>query len=288
MRPKQLGTEEDEETTDICVDGNGNIFVTGYTKGDLDGHASEGHFDFFIVQYNSSGELISTRLSGSDDWDEAHGIAADSSGNHFLAGFSEGDLYGESNSGKDDLFIIKYNPAFEWIQLSGTSGNDDAFSVDVDVSGNVYIAGETTGSLHGNSNAGYADLFVVMFDYAGNRLWTEVWGSDEYDGATDVAVDKSYDVYVAGSTLGSLTGHSNAGTEGISYDFFLIKINNEGYRRWSQQIGTRGDDEAFGIAFDSAGYVYVTGYTEGSIDRKTNQGGADVFIMKFDSSGAKQ
>ena len=52
---KQLGTTESDFGLDVTTDSSGNIYVTGETKGGLDGNLNSGKSDIFLVKFNSSG-----------------------------------------------------------------------------------------------------------------------------------------------------------------------------------------------------------------------------------------
>jgi len=52
---KQLGTSLGDLGYGVTVDSADNIYVTGITSGGLDGNASAGSSDLFVVKYNSSG-----------------------------------------------------------------------------------------------------------------------------------------------------------------------------------------------------------------------------------------
>jgi len=54
-RTKQLGTSSKDYGTSVTTDSSGNIYVTGYTEGGLDGNTNSGESDIFLVKYNSSG-----------------------------------------------------------------------------------------------------------------------------------------------------------------------------------------------------------------------------------------
>ena len=57
----------------------------------------------------------------------------------------------------------------------------------------------------------------------------------------------------------------------------------------TKQLGVSGaDTEAYGVAVDSSGNVYVAGYTNGGLDGNTLTGVYDFFVTKYDSSGNKQ
>ena len=53
------------------------------------------------------------------------------------------------------------------------------------------------------------------------------------------------------------------------------------------QLGTSSSDVANGVATDSSGNVYVTGYTKGGLVG-TNAGIYDLFVVKYNSDGVRQ
>ena len=155
-----------------------------------------------MVKYNSSGTKEWTEQLGSESTDTANGVATDSSGNVYLGGVTKGRLNGKSNSGRTDIFVIKYNSSGtrKWTKLLGTAQNDLANGVSIDSSGNFYVAGVTYKNLDGNTTAGSADLFVAKYNSSGTKQWTKQMGTEEYDEASGVANDSSGNFYVVGGT----------------------------------------------------------------------------------------
>jgi len=272
---RQLDISNYDQANGVATDSSGNVYVTGNTA-----HPSGG--SIFVVKYDSAGVKKWTQQLGTTETDVANGIATDSSGNVYVTGTTHwyGALDNNTNAGKYDLFVIKYDSAGvkKWTQQLGTTETDEAFGIATDSSGNVYVTGFTEGALEG-SNAGNKDLFVVKYDSGGNKQWTQQLGTSEFDVARGVATDSNGNVYVTGATFGSLEG-----TPAGSQDIFVVKYDSAGDQKWIQQLGTSCDDVARGIATDSSGNVYVTGYTGGAPDG-SNAGNEDIFVVKYDSAG---
>ena len=245
----------------------------------------------FLVKYDSEGIEQWSDQIGAPEYDgcadlgggcsivpqeSGNGVAVDTLDNIYVTGFTGGGLGDNTNAGGNDLFLIKYNDdgSREWTQQIGTSANEYGTAVATDSSNNIYITGFTGGDLDG-SNAGSNDLFVVKYDSAGNRKWTEQLGTSLEDYAVGIATDSSGNVYVTGYTEGALDG-SNAGAQ----DIFVVKYDSAGVKQWTKQLGTSSSDDARGIATDSSGNVYVTGSTLGALEG-TNAGVRDLFVMKL-------
>jgi hypothetical protein len=192
---RQMGTSYNDYAYDITTDSSGNVYVTGYTAGALDG-SNAGSHDVVVVKYDNDGNEQWTKQLGTSSHDGATGIATDSSGNVYVTGYTTGSL-GGSNDGSLDIFVVKYDSggAKQWTKQLGTSQTDHAHGIATDSSGNVYVTGNTSGDLDG-SNAGSYDLFVVKYDSGGAKQWTKQLGTSDYDYAHDIATDSSGNVYV--------------------------------------------------------------------------------------------
>jgi len=270
----------------VATDSSGNVYVTGGTKGGLDGNTSAGNTDLFVVKYNSSGTKQWTKQLGSSGLDSANGITIDSSGNVYVTGVTFGGLDWNTSAGANDLFVVKYNSngTKEWTKQLGSASSDYANGVATDSSGNVYVAGVTYGGLDGNSNNVNADLFVVKYNSSGTKQWTKQFGTSSTDLADGVATDSSGNVYVVGYTYGGLDGNTNTGAS----DIFVVKYNSSGTKQWTKQMGSSSRDYDYGVATDSSRNVYVSGDTYGGLDGNTSAGNADLFVVKYNSSGTKQ
>jgi predicted esterase len=274
---------------DISVDSSGNSYVTGYTRGSLDGQGLTGLSDVFVVKYNSSGTKQWTRqLGASGKYTYGQDISVDSSGNSYVTGQTNGSLDGQETTGLYDVFVVKYNSSGtkQWTRQLGASANTWGKGISIDSSGNSYVTGYTHGSLDGQGLTGYEDVFVVKYDSSGTKQWTRQLGAS---GAStcgmDISVDSSGNSYVTGYTQGSLDEQEITGL----YDVFVVKYDSSGTKQWTRQLGASGTDTyGQGISVDSSGNSYVTGDTRGSLDGQETTGSYDVFVIKYDSSGTKQ
>ncbi|HQN74235.1 MAG TPA: SBBP repeat-containing protein, partial [bacterium] len=141
--------------------------------------------------------------------------------NIFVTGYTYGSLDGNTSAGNYDIFLTKWNSdgAKEWTKQWGTSSGDYAQSVAVNSSGNIFVTGYTAGSLDGNTNAGGGDIFLTKWNSDGTKQWTKQWGTSSDESGRSVAVDSSGNIFVTGSTQGSLDGNTSAG----GTDIFLTK-----------------------------------------------------------------
>jgi len=282
---KQFGTAANDVSNAISIDGNGNIYIAGYTAGNLDGQLNSGSDDIFLVKYNSAGIKQWTKLLGTAVNESAKGIAIDSSNNVYIAGWTTGNLDGQINSGSSDAFIIKYDSTGNklWTKLFGSASSDFCQGIAIDSSGYIYIAGDTGGDLDGQINSGNRDAFVSKFDSNGNVQWTRLLGTATIDDVWGIASDSS-GIYITGQTTGNLDGIINAG----GTDIYIAKYDFSGILQWTKLAGTAAEERGRAITTDNSGNVYITGETYGDLDGQVNSGGADIFVIKFDSSGTKQ
>lgn len=263
----------------IAVDSEDNLYITGYTRGDLDGNTGAGLNDIFVAKYDSGGTRQWTRLLGSAASDYGYGIAVDSQDNVYITGYTEGNLDGNTNPGGSAIFVSKYDSggARQWTRLLGSATGERAYAIAVDSQDNVYVTGWTWGNLGSNANAGPFDIFVAKYDSGGNVHWIRLLGTATLEAGYGIAVDSWDNVYVTGDTEGNLDGNVNAGDD----DVFVVKYDSGGNRQWTCLLGTATSESGEGIAVDSWGSVYVVGETYGNLGGNANAGIDDVFVCKL-------
>lgn len=221
----EFGTSTDfDEAYGVTVDGQGNVFSTGWTLGDLaDNNA--GAYDVWVAKHDNNGQLQWIEQFGSSDYEFPWDVVSDSVGNIYIAGWTLGNLEGQ-NAGLYDAFLTKYdtNGNQVWIEQFGTKGDDSLFynGLAIDANDNLFLAGHTDGKFS-RTNAGSYDTWVARYNVDGNRQWIRQFGSADLDYGYGITTDKNNNLYVTGITEGSL-GDINAG----SADIWVAQLSTTG------------------------------------------------------------
>ena len=277
----------------VAIDSSGNVYVAGYTSGQLGLDAQMGVEDAFVIKYNSKGERQYIKQLGVvGQVTQGLSVAVDANLNVYVAGVTTGGLDGGAPVGDTDSFVAKYDSNgvrdLLFTKQWGVAGaNTSASSVATDAGGNVYVAGYTTDGLDGNSKVGTSDLFITRFDSGGAKQYTQqlgVAGVGTY--GNSVVVDAAGSVYLTGETSGMLYRDALTG----SSDLFVAKFNGSLAILYLHQLGVAAQPTGGqSIALDTIGNAYVAGYTQGGLDGNVLAAGPSYsFVTKYDSNGVKK
>ncbi len=205
-------------------------------------------------------------LQSSNDIPDA--IALDRSGNVYVAGVSDATYSG------GDYVLLKYSPegALIWTSRYQERPNsyNEATALVVDSAGNAYVTG------YSETPAGASAYVTVKFAPDGTRDWVAKLDSpsDSTAVATSIALDPRGFVYV--------TGFSYA--PGTDMDYLTVKYAPDGAQVWvvRRDGPAHGVDIATRLALDTAGNVYVTGYSSGVGT------GFDYSTVSYDDQGRER
>jgi hypothetical protein len=212
-----LGGSGADDGIAIAVDSD-CVYISGYSdvtwKGasnPLRAHDAGSNNDAFAaVLGKTDGALAWNTFLGGSGGDYGSGIAFDSSGNIYIAGYGNATWGSPQRlfSGTDyDAFAAKLNSsgALTWNTFLGSSGSDNSRAIAVDGSGNVYVTGysdATWGSPLPAYSGGSEDAFAAKLDSSGVLTWNAFMGGSGVDEGWGIAVD-SAGIYITGESYAS-------------------------------------------------------------------------------------
>jgi hypothetical protein len=324
-----LGGSGYDYGSSIAVDTTGIAYVTGGTYSTdfpivapLQSTGGGTYEDVFVSKLNPAGSALiySTYLGGSGD-DIGYGIAVDGAGNAYVTGrtastnFPTMNPLQAANGGGANAFVAKIDATGATLVYStylGGSAFDFGSGIAVDGAGNAYVTGDansadfpTVNPLQPIYGGGGSDAFVSKVNPAGAALvYSTYLGGSGNDQGNSIAVDSAGNAYVTGPTLSLDFPTMNPlqpSYGGGESDAFLSKLSPTGSELiYSTYLGGSGIDNGNGIAVDSAGNAYVTGWTTstnfpttpGAFQTVCNNGRtscdtfSDVFVSKLNPSGS--
>ena len=250
-----------------------HLLVAGITNGGL-----SYPIDAFLSKRDSAGAAVWTKIVATSGNDSGGAAAFDSTGNGYIAGYTDASLSGFTNAGGDDLFIARYNASGDQTLLKqfGTTSNESATDMKVDSSGNIYLTGTAEGALGGQVNAGSKDAFVMKLDSNGTVLWTRLLGGAVEDESYGLGLDAAGNLWIGGYSYSTFGGHTNAGNS----DAFVAQYDSAGNLLGTTWFATSGNSTINGVAIGPDGGAYVTGSTSGTLSA-SNAGSADVFVARL-------
>jgi hypothetical protein len=289
-----------------------------------------GLYDVFVSKIDvTNGALVYSTYLGGVNAEKAFAIAVGADGSAYITGFTQSPDFpvtltafqptstvGIESTNSSDAFVTKLSPAGNALVYStflGGTNAENGFGIAVDASGNAYVTGETASTDFPVQNAFQptlsmgglrVDAFITKLSADGSSLVYSTYlgggspGTSLNQGINQgfgIAVDAAGSAYVAGYTNSESFPTQNplqpslAGND----DVFVTKFIPAGDALvYSTYLGGSGNDDAFGIAVDSAGNAYITGKTASTDFPTLNPlqpvfggGAADAFIAKLNPSG---
>lgn len=266
------------------TDSMGNTYVTGGTESSNFPVSSEaaqtqygGAGDAFVAKIGPDGNIVYTTYLGGSGLDEGRGVAVDSAGYLWVAGYTESNDFptraaaDSALGGSSDGFVARLAPDGSLVSstLFGADGADRAYALTLDASDNAYVTGRTTGSnfpttpgAFDRTPNGDFDAFVTKFSPSADILYSSLLGGPGYDDGLAMTVDGAGSVFVTGKASWGypVTAGAYDTTQNGDYDMFVTKLNPSGSAlTYSTYVGGDSWDEGLGIAVDGSGNAYFTG-----------------------------
>lgn len=153
--------------------------------------------------------------------------------------------------------------------------------------GSVYVLGEATAAVDGQTLKGQRDVVLQKYDSAGQLVYTRTLGAASEATASGLAVGADGRVAVVGSVTGALD-QGAAGADARLSDSFVTVFDADGGELWTQRRAARAEDEATSVGFGTDGSVYVGGRAKSGLPGAAGLGGWDGYVQSFSASGLFQ
>ena len=268
----------------FSVQTNG-VFPSGTTVANTSG----GGYDAVLAKFDRNGRLKWAKQLGGPGDETTWDVAVSRRNEVYLAGTTFGDIDDTgpiSLGGVSDGFIARYDAKGNqtWLKTFGGAEDDEIWGVAVNRAGEVYAAGDTTGSRGtvgpeaSRTNQGQYDSWIVKMDKLGTVAWESQHGTAGNDYAWSPVIAKNGKLLVGGGTQGSLTPNANLG----GWDTYVASVSTDGVTTTIRQFSTAEDDYngSYGtpIALGTGSSIVLAGLTSGSIWGHHNEGSDDAFV----------
>jgi hypothetical protein len=258
--------QSDGEAHDVCVDNNGNVYVTGRIS-----PLNNGYYDLGTIKMDSNGYVLDYAYFGQPLGfsEDGTNIITDIDGNVYVGG------HGNSSSFGQEAVIIKYNSSLDTLWTVHINGNDNSyneFTIDIalDDINNVYALCRL------QNDPGFTDFSTLKINSSGQIIWRT-----DFDEAGGQDIPEAMVVDVNGNIF--VTGRVRMVGGGGYNDFIVIKYDNGGNQQWvSYYDGPEGfDDDPIELSLDQSGNIFVCG--------EINPNGGSHFkftVVKFNTDGS--
>ncbi len=313
------GGNNSDKGMDICVDANGNSYVTGFLQSsgitfgnfDLDNTLSNNTSDAFLVKFDPSGNALWAQAIGGTGYQSGMAVAITPDEGVVMAMTFENTVtvgtQTHTSPGGSALLVAKFNGDGDvlWSYSAGSESQVYVYDVAVANDGRVAACGSFTGDnfssgAGSSNNAGGLDMYVVVLDEDGNAAWSAFAGNGVEESARAVAFTSSGDVVVGGYyTSGSLmiAGSTIINADDNDNDIFLARYGSDGSGQWAIGQGTTDTETLMDLAIDAQDQIIIAGTFDApdldllgttlvNTSPNVDDSWIDHFVAKLDGNGA--
>ena len=219
------------------------------------------------------------------------------------------------SAGPMSVFVVKLDPAgvVIWSTLLGGPNYDRAYAVEVDETGDIYVAGRAgpgfpttpgvvqagfAGDTSADSAYGQQDGFICKLSADGSQLvWSTYLGDGDLSFIRDLDLDPTGNIYVALHSRGPFP-HVTAGADqaapGGGYDVVVARLDRTATRvTWATHLGGAGDEQVPTIRVDREGRVFVVtattsdGLATAAAYQPERRGASDMLVARYTPAGLR-
>lgn len=299
---KTFGGSGDDRLMSAVLTPDGGFLLGGDSNSGISGERTEssrGSTDYWVVRISSVGTKLWDRAYGGSDADMLASIQITSTGHYYLCGYSFSNISGQktqNSKGSSDYWVVKIDALGTkvWDKTIGGNSLEFLWKSAIGLNDELVAGGFSYSNISSDKSEtsfGLSDYWVVKLDAAGNKLWDKTFGGtgDEEIRAIFYTGDNSF--VIAGNSTSGISGNKSDANIG-NYDYWLVKVNNDGVKQWDKTIGGAGDDQCQTILTAPGGGYMIAGRSNSNIsgDKSQNSKGLydfwTVYVREFSCNPA--
>ncbi|MFA5781675.1 MAG: gliding motility-associated C-terminal domain-containing protein [Bacteroidales bacterium] len=235
------------------------------------GFAFTGYFDanncFGLIRTDANGDTLWTKAYGASCplgcGEHSYSLQQTADGGFIICGYTF-----SFGAGDYDVYLVKTDNMgnIVWTKTYGTTGVEEAYSVQQTTDGGYIITGKT----QPGGILSPADVFLIKTNSTGDTLWTKTYGAG---GEIGFSVQQTTD---GGYIVAGFTISFGAGGE----DVYLVRTDANGDTLWTRAYGGASEDFGMSVKQSASGGFIITGQTS-----SFGAGGIDVYVISTDADG---
>ncbi len=308
-----LGGSDTDEPASIVACADGSVIICGRTASVdfpvTDTVTYRGGYDLFVAKMSATGARLWAYYWGGTGYDAGWDVEVHDSLVVVIGATNSNDVtipgaFQDTLAGSYDAIILLLDTSGVLLRSTffGGTGGEQGLGVDISDNLDVIICGSATSltlpmsslGLYPNNN-GTLDAFICRMDVNLQPQWSTFFGGTGGEDIHDVVVLNNQEIaFCGGSFSNNFPTTPNAYQQanmGIP-DVYVVRMDMNGALLYSTLIGGSANEDANGIAADSAGNLYLTGFTysplfpiEGPAIQPSYSGNGDAFVFKMNTTG---
>jgi hypothetical protein len=317
----------------ITVDASMNVYIIASFTGTLDADPGPGVLtftsqggsrDILVSKLDVNGNLVWAKQVTGSGLDIGNFIALDVSGNIYTCGSFTGIIDLDPGIGVSSYtatgthrhgYLCKMDPQgnFIWAREFQSTSTCNTYAMDIDNSGNLYLAGVFTDSAdldpgpavdtHTTTSINDNDVFLCKFDLAGNLAWVKEIENSGNNSFSAPVIGSTGNIFMTGSFTGTLDVDPGPAVYNLTatssyYSFYITEWNPSGNMVWA--VAVEGSGTAYAkLKLDAQDNIYLAGSFYGTVDFDPGPGTAaltatnnfsqlndDIWFGKWGPTGA--
>ncbi|GGF28196.1 gliding motility-associated C-terminal domain-containing protein [Hymenobacter cavernae] len=295
---KAFGGASGDQVTALQLTQDGGYLLGGSSRSGISGDKTQrnvGAFDYWIIKLDAQGNKLWDRTFGGTAFDYLYALQPTKDGGYVLGGHSSSGL-GEDktqpNKGEWDYWVVKLdaNGTKLWDKTIGGVGYNYLYALQSTSDGGYVLGGASTSGVSGDktqANKGLIDYWIVKLDANGTKQWDKTFGGTGQDELRAMQLTPDGGYVLGGLSMSGISGDKSQGTQGVGYDYWVIKLDASGTKQWDKTLGGSMGEILYALQPTNDGGYLLGGYSDsglGGDKTQVGQGGHDYWIVKLSNN----